>query len=55
MDKTFNFFKTKIKAPEQRPRNNNSKSNSSKASYSKQSDKAKAPLLKPGVLTKREK
>ncbi len=55
MDKTFNFFKTKARKENERPRNNSNKSNSSKAS-SKQSCKAKPPIKQPTiVLSKKEK
>lgn len=56
MDKTFNFFKTKAKKENERPRNNSNKSNSSKASSSKQSCKAKITIKQPVlVLSKKEK
>jgi hypothetical protein len=55
MDKTFNFFKTKARKENERPRNNSNKSNSSKAS-SKQSCKAKVAIKQPTiVLSKKEK
>lgn len=52
MDKTFNFFKSKTKKENERPRNN-SKSNSSKGSYSRQADKMKSTITKPTVLSKK--
>ena len=55
MDKTFNFFKSKARKENERPRNNSNKSNSSKAS-SKQSCKAKQPIKQqPAPLSKKER
>lgn len=56
MDKTFNFFKSKAKKENERPRNYSNKSNSSKAS-SKQSCRAKPNVKPPApmLLSKKEK
>jgi hypothetical protein len=54
MDKTFNFFKSKGKKENERPRNN-SKSNSSKGSYTRNSEKMKITITKPQALSKKEK
>jgi hypothetical protein len=54
MDKSFNFFKNKLKKENEKVRNG-SKSNSSKYSYSKHSEKGKTSAIKPAPLTKKEK
>jgi hypothetical protein len=52
MDKTFNFFKNKLKKENEKVRTG-SKSNSSKYSYSKNSDKGKSSVIRPAPLTKK--